>query len=603
MSNANWINYIPIVLSFFLSGVVGVFAWRHRQLPGIQTFVYVTLAEISWIVGYVFELASPSLAGKIFWDDFQFIGSMFVPLLLMIFAYEYTGQEKLLPRRTRMVLTVIPVLFLLLLYTNSFHGLVRTPTAQIVSGKPFDALLYDFTPLMWVSFIYSYLAYLAATVLFIRNLLRQHRLFRAQTLIILVGFVFPFLGSIPGVIGMAILGQRDITPYTFGIANLILAWGLFRYGLFEITPIARDAVMEFMNDGVLVLDAQSRVVDINPAACSGMEITANQAIGLPVAQLLVDRPNLIRFLQNNHPIREDVSYTSPSGRSFVLDSFLSPLFDQNSKLIGHLLVVRDITKQRRMEAELRKAYDELELRVRRRTTELEQANRELEDKNAELEQFMYTVSHDLRSPLVTINGFLGYLEKDVALGNMDRFQLDRKRIQEAVLKMQRLLNELLELSRIGRLMNPPQTIAFSDLVQEALEIVEGRLHAGRVRVTVQPDLPAVYGDHQRLVEVLQNLLDNAAKFMGDQPAPHIEIGQRGAEDGKPVFYIKDNGIGIAPDHHERVFGLFNQLDPKIEGTGVGLAIVKRIVEFHGGRIWVESEAGKGATFCFSLQKR
>jgi len=112
----------------------------------------------------------------------------------------------------------------------------------------------------------------------------------------------------------------------------------------------------------------------------------------------------------------------------------------------------------------------------------------------------------------------------------------------------------------------------------------------------------VTGDRQRLVEVLQNLLDNAAKFMGHQPDPRIEIGQRGedAEHGKIIFYVKDNGIGIAPEHHERIFGLFNQLDPKMGGTGVGLALVKRIVEFHGGRIWVESEAGKGSTFYFTL---
>jgi signal transduction histidine kinase len=114
----------------------------------------------------------------------------------------------------------------------------------------------------------------------------------------------------------------------------------------------------------------------------------------------------------------------------------------------------------------------------------------------------------------------------------------------------------------------------------------------------------VTGDRQRLVEVLQNLLDNAAKFMGDQPNLRIEIGQRGedAEQGKLIFYVKDNGIGIAPEHHERIFGLFNQLDPKMGGTGVGLALVKRIVEFHGGRIWVESEAGKGSTFYFTLGK-
>ncbi len=407
------INYLPLFLSLFLTASVGIYAWLHRQGPGIKTFAYVTLAELSWSVGYFFELSSRDLGAKIFWDDFQFIGSMFTPLLLLIFAYEYTGHEKSLSRNTRKLLAVIPAVFLLFLYTNAFHGLVRTPTARIVTSKPFDVLLYDFTPVMWVSFIYSYLMYIVATVLFVRNLFRQHRLFRTQTLLIIMGFVFPFVGSIPGMAGFIIFGQRDITPFTFGLANLIYAWGLFRYGLFEITPIARDAVMEFMNDAAIVVDVQSRVVDINPAALYGMQTTANQVIGNSVSQLFSDRPDIVNLFQQEEPIKEDILYIAPDGHEFVLDSFVSPLRDHNNKIIGRLLVARDITEQREVEAELRKAYDDLEGRVQLRTAELEQANQELEGKNAELERFTYTVSHDLKSPLVTISGYLGYLKQDI----------------------------------------------------------------------------------------------------------------------------------------------------------------------------------------------
>jgi PAS domain S-box-containing protein len=236
--------------------------------------------------------------------------------------------------------------------------------------------------------------------------------------------------------------------------------------------------------------------------------------------------------------------------------------------------------------------------------EREQLIRELEGRNTELQQFTYTVSHDLKAPLITINGFLSYLEKDTLAGNIEHMKADISHITEATNKMHRLLTELLELSRIGRLMNPPETIPLSDLVHEAMNNVHGQLESGRVTVQTQPDLPAVYGDRQRLVEVLQNLIDNAVKFMGDQPDPRIEIGQRGedAERGKPVFFVKDNGIGIDSAYHEHIFGLFNKLDPRAEGTGVGLAIVKKIVEVHGGRIWAESEAGKGSTFCFTLGK-
>jgi signal transduction histidine kinase len=225
---------------------------------------------------------------------------------------------------------------------------------------------------------------------------------------------------------------------------------------------------------------------------------------------------------------------------------------------------------------------------------------ELESKNAELERFTYTVSHDLKSPLFTIRGFLGYLEKDAYSGNFERMKSDMQRITDATDRMMRLLNELLELSRIGRLRNESTYIPFDELAREALELVQGRIMDAGITVSIKPDLPTVYGDRQRLVEVLQNLVDNAAKFMGDQKEPRIEIGQDGEEDGNPIFHVSDNGIGISPEHYERVFGLFNKLDVKTDGTGIGLALVKRIVEVHGGRIWVESEAGKGSTFLFTL---
>jgi PAS domain S-box-containing protein len=228
--------------------------------------------------------------------------------------------------------------------------------------------------------------------------------------------------------------------------------------------------------------------------------------------------------------------------------------------------------------------------------------KELEAKNSELERFTYTVSHDLKAPLVTINGFLGYLESDAVSGKIDQVKRDSQRIQEAVNKMYTLLNELLELSRIGRMKNASETIRFEDLVKTALEIVHGRLEERGVSVQIQPDLPDIYGDRQRLTEVLQNLIDNAAKFMGDQANPRIEIGCRPAENNLQVFFVKDNGVGILPEYHERVFGLFNKLDAQGEGTGVGLALVKRIIEVHGGKVWVESEKGKGSTFCFTVAR-
>jgi signal transduction histidine kinase len=265
-------------------------------------------------------------------------------------------------------------------------------------------------------------------------------------------------------------------------------------------------------------------------------------------------------------------------------------------LVSTLLISQSL---RKIDEALAKAQRELNERERVEAKH-EKAIQELETKNAELERFTYTVSHDLKSPIITISGFLGLLEADAKSGNTEKFKGDLQRINEAAEKMQRLLNELLELSRIGRITNPPSNTPFAKVVEDALLLTRGRLMAGNIRVEVEKELPIVSGDRPRLVEVLQNLIDNAAKFMGDQPEPCIEIGAR-KEGDRQVFFVKDNGIGINPSYHERIFGLFDKLDPHTEGTGVGLALARRIVEVHGGRIWVESQGkDKGSMFCFTL---
>ena len=241
-----------------------------------------------------------------------------------------------------------------------------------------------------------------------------------------------------------------------------------------------------------------------------------------------------------------------------------------------------------------------ELEHRRRIEqEREALIRELETKNAELERFTYTVSHDLKSPLITIRGFLGHLLNDVEKGDQVRMLEDAQRISDATNRMQKLLEDLLDLSRIGRIISPPERIPFEQIVREALSLVEGRVASRNIQVQIAAGLPHVLVDRVRAVEALQNLLDNAAKFMGDQSHPIIEVGCD-LVNNETIFFVKDNGIGIDPKFHPKVFGLFDKLNPTTEGTGVGLALVKRIIEIHGGRIWIESEQGQGAIFRFTL---
>lgn len=232
--------------------------------------------------------------------------------------------------------------------------------------------------------------------------------------------------------------------------------------------------------------------------------------------------------------------------------------------------------------------------------EIQVKNQELERQNAELERFTYSVSHDLRAPLVTIKGFIGLLQRDLEADHGDRIEADIKQIAGATDAMARQLDELLELSRVGRLVNPPVEINLSEMVASVVAMYSDKISKLRVDVRIDESMPAAYGDAGRIFEVFQNLIGNAIKFVDGKEKPVIEIGAE-SSDGQVVCHVRDNGIGIESDYLERVFNLFERLDPQIEGTGIGLALAKRIVEFHNGRIWAESAGlDKGSTFWFSL---
>ncbi|MCB8968185.1 MAG: substrate-binding domain-containing protein [Ardenticatenaceae bacterium] len=339
-----------------------------------------------------------------------------------------------------------------------------------------------------------------------------------------------------------------------------------------------------------------RYLDVNDSLLRLLEYDRDQVIGRTVEDLnvwadLQDRKRIVALLQEYGAVQQvEIKFRTRTGRLGYAFSSMEII-----ELGGHPLILtmfHDITARKEAEEER------------------EALIAELERKNTELERFTYTVSHDLKSPLVTIQGFLGFLEKDARAGNVQRLEQDIAQIRQATKTMQRLLQDLLELSRVGRLVNPPQTVSFAILVQDALKRVQGQITARAVQVEMWPDAATladcmVYVDRLRLVEVLQNLFDNAVKFMSEQPEPRIVVGIEGQEEaGETVFFVRDNGMGIAPQYHSKVFDLFERLDLSVEGTGIGLALAKRIVEVHNGRIWVESAgAGQGTTFYFTLPDR
>lgn len=282
------------------------------------------------------------------------------------------------------------------------------------------------------------------------------------------------------------------------------------------------------------------------------------------------------------------------------DADLDPRLLKSDDEVGMLSRAFDAMTKR-----LRMAFDELRLDIKGRIQAEQDRERligELEVKNMELERFVYTVSHELKTPLVTISGYAGMLGKDTDEGNTDKLKHDIQRITAAIGIMSALLDDLLELSRIGRVINPPEEVSLDELARDVVDLISQQHVDQDIKIKVLPGLPCVYGDPVRLREVLQSLVENALKFRRGQIQSQVEIGAResGAE---VVCHVRDNGIGIAPAYQEKIFGLFERLSAEIEGTGIGLAIAQRIVELHGGRIWIESEGlDKGSTFFFTIPK-
>lgn len=237
---------------------------------------------------------------------------------------------------------------------------------------------------------------------------------------------------------------------------------------------------------------------------------------------------------------------------------------------------------------------------------LEAALTELADKNTELETFVYTVSHDLKTPIVTIEGFIGALREDFGGLIHENAEKYLDYMSDASRKMDLLINDLLYLSRIGRLPERKIEFSFDDLMKDVLKTLQPLIDENDITLNVEKGFPLIYGEMERLGQVMENLLSNAVKYIGkENPSPRIDVGVM-EQDHHKVFFVRDNGIGIEKQYHEKIFEIFQRLPSgkKIgEGTGVGLTIVKRIIEHHGGEIWLDSELGKGTTFFFTLKDK
>ncbi len=369
MNREEVLYLVPYVLSLALSLGVFWYSWRHRDVRGARAYTWFVAGQTLTILGFIFELISPNLEIKILWDKFQWLTITYLVILpFLIFSIQYSEHKLRNPRLTWSFWLAIPVIFTLLLLTDSFHHLLY-PNPHLSADFPFPELQYDFT---FVVYAYAFVVYGAnffGLGLLIKRAFQPYNLHRLQYLTIVTGFLIPLLLSLFSLANIKIAPQRDIAPFSLAIGNMIVAWGLFRYRLFDLIPIARDHIVENMKDPVIVLDSKNRVVDMNQAALKILGKNHAQVVGRPSSEVFARWPVIVSEWEYLDVEQREISIRE-GGDTFFFDINISSIYSNRRQLIGRIIVARDVTKYKTLESGYRMLSEELEQRVQERTEEL-----------------------------------------------------------------------------------------------------------------------------------------------------------------------------------------------------------------------------------------
>ena len=347
-------HYIwPFLSSVVITTSMGIYAWRNRTVPGATPFAVLMLVAVVWSLGSLLELSGVDLQTKIFCANFRYLGIVAAPVVWLALAMQYTGRDQLLTRRNLAFLAIVPLIAILLLWTNELHGLMRRDIHLVPTGS-FSVIGKTYGLWFWVLTIYSYLILIFTSIIFVEALLRTPPSYRGQPLALLTGLLLTFFGSGLHVLGLSPIPYTDPTAIVFIPAGLIIAWGLFRYHLFNIMPVARDMIFENMHDGVIVLDARDRIIDFNIATQKIFGWSPSSVTGRQAEDVLSDQPDMVKHLHNSTMTQTEVILGAGDAQKYYELSG-STLTNKQGRSIGRLIIVHDITERKRAEDALKES--------------------------------------------------------------------------------------------------------------------------------------------------------------------------------------------------------------------------------------------------------
>jgi signal transduction histidine kinase len=574
---------LPMIIAGTLAAAMIVLAWRRRASAGAPAFALLTTALTVWSFGYALELSSLTLTGVYRVAVLQYFGIVAVPPAWLVIGLQFDRRDRALRPRTVALLALSPVATLLLVVTNQYHGLIWRDY-ELAQHDGFALLSVTYGPWFWVHTAYSYLCLVVGSVLLARTLRSTQHLYQAQIAALLVSVILP---SAANVIYLARLGpwpELDLTPFAFSVSSFVLMWSLFSMRLFDIVPVAHDTVVNSLSDGVIVIDAKSRVVEINASAERMLHQPAVTAIGAPITALLARWPEVVERYCDVMEAAEEVVV----GENDVLRTFelrITPLYDRRGRLAGRVCVWRDISAQKHIQAALAEAKDTAESATRAKS------------------MFLANMSHELRTPLTAILGYCQLLQLE--LRDLDRpvVTADLEAIETSGSHLLALINNVLDFAKIEANRTSLQLESFdvAILMHDVAGAFRSLLQHKAVHLRVECDdhIGAIYADKVKVRQILFNLLSNAARVTQEG---HITItAMHEEQSGRPwiVLEVIDTGAGMAPEVVHRLFSESAQAfgaDQPSSGAGLGLTICRHFCDLMGGNISVESTPGQGSTF-------
>lgn len=553
---------------------VTLFVWRYRGIASVPSFLWLVGTSLGWLILNTLELLASTEAGTVALAKVTYIFITIAPLAWLAFALEYTGKSRWLTLRRFLPLCIIPGLTFLLAVTNELHGLIwQSYELRWVEGF-LTMRVIRYGPGFWVFGVSAYIMVFIGALLVAREGIKSFKVYRWQSLSLLFGSITPVTANVIYILRLIPGLTKDFSPLSFALGGILYAIGLLRFQLFDLKPIARDQLIDSMKDAMMVLDSQSRIVDLNPAAAALLRQPADEVVGKRPTEVRPSWEPIVAEFRDTAAAQAEI-HTGDGGSPHWYELRISPLSDRRGRHTGRLVVLHDITQRKQAEAERERLI-------------------------ADLDSYAHTVAHDLKNPLSLIAGYANLLQEDIEVMPPEEVQEALDVILRTAFKMTDIVNALLVLASTRRL--DEVEVEPLDMAAILLDVQERLAHAiaeSQAMLVMPGEWPLALGVGLWVEEVWVNYISNAIKYGGTPP--RVELGAELQESGMVRFWVRDNGHGVDPKMRDLLFVEFTRLDTRrTEGHGLGLSIVKRIVEKLGGEVGVDSVAGQGSLFYFTL---